>query len=245
MQRVFRVAGTALGMIIMVAAAAGNADAQWGRRDDWGRQGSGRYDVRRIAFDNGYREGFEEGQRQLRDRKRFDPYNEGDFKDADNGYRGEFGNKDNYKRYYREGFLEGYERGYGSRGFGNNGNGRGRGGWERGSRDRDGDWRDGDWRDDRGGWGRGGFEAIRIARENGLRDGVRHGQEDRARRRNYDFDDSSDFRNATRGYRSEYGDRDTYRRAYREGFQRGYEEGYRRGGSGGGWTGGRGFPWPF
>ena len=46
----------------------------------------------------------------------------------------------------------------------------------------------------------------------------------RGRRRNYN--DISEFRNATADYSSRLGDRELYRRYYREGFENGYADGY-------------------
>ncbi|HET9531463.1 MAG TPA: hypothetical protein VFQ92_13985 [Blastocatellia bacterium] len=96
---------------------------------------------------------------------------------------------------------------------------------------RDGRWNDRDGRYDR--YDRS--EVYRIAQQNGYREGLEHGNQDRARRRNYDYDDSSEYRNALVGYRSEYGDRSAYQQAFREGYRRGYDEGYRRGNNGRGW----------
>jgi hypothetical protein len=83
---------------------------------------------------------------------------------------------------------------------------------------------------------------YRIAQDNGYRDGLRQGQDDVNRRRRYDYNDDSRYRDASNGYRSEYGNRDAYRNAYREGFKRGYDEGYRRSGNN---RGGIRLPWPF
>lgn len=92
-----------------------------------------------------------------------------------------------------------------------------------GGRDRDGGWnrdRDRDGRFDRN-------EILRIAQQNGYREGLRQGQDDGSRRRGSNFENDSRYRDGLSGYRSEYGDRDNYRRAFREGFRQGYEEGYR------------------
>ena len=91
---------------------------------------------------------------------------------------------------------------------------------------RDRDWRGGRGDDDRRGiWARGRI----IAHQNGYRDGIRHGAQDRQHRRRFDFADSNQYRVALSGYRFEYGSRDRYRDAYRESYRRGYIEGFRRG----------------
>lgn len=87
--------------------------------------------------------------------------------------------------------------------------------WERGRRRHD---RDGI--DDR-------REVRRYAESVGYREGYRLGREDRLSGRRPSYRDSSIYRDATIGYRNEYGDIDRYRRSFREGFRRGYEDGYR------------------
>ncbi len=70
-------------------------------------------------------------------------------------------------------------------------------------------------------------EIYRIAQQNGYQDGLRRGQETRRSNRRSEYDRTDEYRNASRGYRSEYGDRNAFQQGYREGFRRGYEEGYR------------------
>jgi hypothetical protein len=69
-------------------------------------------------------------------------------------------------------------------------------------------------------------DVMRIARENGYRDGLRMGEEDREIGRRFDADNNIMFRRADSGYRWEYGFRDLYRRMYRDAFIRGYEDGF-------------------
>jgi hypothetical protein len=94
----------------------------------------------------------------------------------------------------------------------------------RGRRDRD---RDDDDRGDR-------TDIRRRALSVGYNEGYRAGRDDRARGRDFDYDDHSAYRDATSGYRSSYGDRDYYRSSFREGFREGYEDGYRNRSSRGG-----------
>jgi hypothetical protein len=94
-------------------------------------------------------------------------------------------------------------------------------------RDRHRDHDRDDDRDDRRDDRRDRQDVARIAERNGFEDGLRAGRDDAARGERFDFRDEADFREATRGYRSEFGSLDFYRRNYREGFARGYERGYR------------------
>jgi hypothetical protein len=87
-----------------------------------------------------------------------------------------------------------------------------------------------------GGYGNGGYnpgsrysreEIIRLASQNAYQDGFRHGQDDARRNRQYNFQDSDGFQRATNGYRSEYGNVEFYKQAFREGYTRAYGEGFR------------------
>jgi len=64
------------------------------------------------AFARGYSDGYEDGVNDGRDRNRYDPVGEKDYRSADQGYSGNYGSKDAYKNNYRAGFRQGYEEGY-------------------------------------------------------------------------------------------------------------------------------------
>ena len=86
------------------------------RRDDprdgvvFGRRSGGGY--QEPAFARGYSDGYKRGVDDGRDRKRYDPVGEKDYREADQGYYGGYGSKDAYKNNYRTGFRQGYEEGY-------------------------------------------------------------------------------------------------------------------------------------
>jgi hypothetical protein len=86
-------------------------DGRQGRRDDRG-VGRDRRGLQEPAFARGYSDGWEKGVEDRRDRDRFDPTRHGDYRDADDGYKGSYGSKDAYRNNYRSGFREGYEDGY-------------------------------------------------------------------------------------------------------------------------------------
>lgn len=98
-------------------------------------------------------------------------------------------------------------------------------------RDRDDD--DDDYRRERrrrdrnrdGGWDRGEFR--REAQSIGYREGYEEGRSDRANGEDFDYRHSDAYRDATAGYRDQYGNIEAYRNYFREGFRRGYENGYR------------------
>ena len=61
----------------------------------------GRYNVERIAYDNGYRDGIREGEKDDRRDDRFNYRDEGRYRDGDAGYRREYGPKYEYVSAYR------------------------------------------------------------------------------------------------------------------------------------------------
>jgi len=65
-----------------------------------------------AADDNGYRDGFDDGHRAALKGEEYRPANSSDFRDADNGYDGSFGNKDAYGYTYRNSYLRGYKAGF-------------------------------------------------------------------------------------------------------------------------------------
>jgi hypothetical protein len=67
-----------------------------------------------------------------------------------------------------------------------------------------------------------------MAFDAGYREGVTLGQQDRSRNTRSNYRDSSTYRNGDLGYRSTYGDRNSYRTQFRDGVDRGYEDGYGR-----------------
>ena len=82
-----------------------------------------------------------------------------------------------------------------------------------------------DW--DRYGSYGGSFQLRQTALNAGYNEGVKEGRKDRDHGDRFNYSDESDYRNASKDYKSSYGDRELYRRYYREGFANGYEDGYR------------------
>ena len=68
--------------------------------------------INRIAVAQGRSDGLREGANAIRKRNRHNPYGEGKFKKATNGYKSRFGNREAYKQSYRQGFLQGYDEAY-------------------------------------------------------------------------------------------------------------------------------------
>jgi flagellar biosynthesis/type III secretory pathway protein FliH len=170
------------------------------------------YDARRAAYDNGYREGLKEGEKDARRGDRFEFRDEGAFRDGDKGYRRQFGDRERYRQTFRSGFAAGYSDAYQRLNVRHD-----RGRWER----------DGWYRGNTGYGGYGSRYGYSPALENGARDGYEKGIEDARKNRSFDPVRHKWYRDAERHYRGEYGSRERYRDVYRRGFQQGYERGYR------------------
>jgi hypothetical protein len=108
------VVALALGVLSTSACATGYA---YGGQRDRGYGGYGGYDrgyagAERIAYDNGFREGIRAGEKDARKHHRFEPRRDGDWRDGDNGYRREYGDRGFYRRNFRNGFEAGYAQGF-------------------------------------------------------------------------------------------------------------------------------------
>src|SRR5262245_20899442 len=82
-------------------------DRRWGRNWDLYGQYGGSYQLRQTALNAGYNAGEKEGRN---DRKRNRPrnYSEfGSYRDATNDYSSKLGDRELYRRYFREGFQNG------------------------------------------------------------------------------------------------------------------------------------------
>jgi hypothetical protein len=193
---------SAVGLAILAAPAVSFAQSVWRIPSDPRYRDRDAtlsyYEVRRIAYDEGFREGLKEGEKDRRSRDGFRYEDEGAYRDADKGYRRSYGDRDRYRQAFRSGFADGYGEAYGVRNR------------------RSGTWGNG-----------GGVWLGGPAYDNGARDGYEKGVEDARRNRTFDPFRHSWFRAGDRHYESRYGPRDQYKDLYRRGFQQGYERGYR------------------
>jgi len=163
------------------------------------------------AYEVGYQEGFNQGRDDARRGRPADYSRHGDYRSADDGYRG--GNQDAYRRLFRDGFARGYNDAY------------------RQFRDVR--------RNDRSAtryldYGRFPYPTSRDARfrspaaENGYRDGYAQGRDDGRDGDRYDPIRAKRYREGDHDYNNRYGSRDEYKREYRSAFTQGYEQGYRQ-----------------
>lgn len=77
-------------------------------------ENNSRYDSRSYsaAWENGYRLGYGAGSNDHSYRSSYDVDRNKTYRDADSGYRGEYGSKDQYKREFRDAYESGYRDGY-------------------------------------------------------------------------------------------------------------------------------------
>ena len=107
-------AALAIGVLASTAACAtGYAYGDQGRYGRPGDRGYGSYRYgERVAYDNGYRDGIKAGENDGRRGRRYEPSRHGDWRDADDGFRREYGDHNLYRRNYRVGFEQGYSQAY-------------------------------------------------------------------------------------------------------------------------------------
>lgn len=248
-----KVGGAALLFVMALGitlSASTSAQAQWrdydNRNDRYGQYNDDRvrWDSQRTkqyAFLLGYHNAYTEGKEAYERRSGADYNDMPGYRQGTNGWLAWMGHQDSYKDAYRKGYEVGFKDGQQRRGrryskedveralggnlkdvYGNDSyyddDGYYRGGRDsRNDRDR-GDYRNGRYNRE---------EIFRIAQQNGYNRGFRHGEEDRSRRRRYNYDNANEYRNAIDGYRSEYGDRSVYQQGFRDGYRQGYDDAFR------------------
>jgi hypothetical protein len=185
--------------------------------DRYGNYG-GSVELRQTALTAGYDEGAREASNDSQNGRRGNYQLSNAYRRATNGYSSRLGDRDLYRRYFREAFESGYNSN-GQTGFGRD---------DRiGNRDRNNNGnqnrRGRNW-DGYGNFG-GSFELRQTALNAGYNEGIKQGRNDRNRRNRSDYRDQSSYRKATQDYSSKLGDRELYQRYYRDAFVHGYDDG--------------------
>jgi hypothetical protein len=217
----------AIGMVLSTSAQAQSQDDRWvqdreninldRRGRDWDRYGNygGSSELRRTALNAGYEEGIKEGRKHRGNGNRTEYRNLNSYERATKGYNQRLGDRELYRRYFREAFAEGYNAESYSRDNRN-----------RRDRNNDGNWdRRGRNDDDYGNYG-GSFQLRQTALNAGFNEGVKQGREDRRARNDNGFGRHSTYQKATKDYSSRLGDREVFQRYFREAYQNGYADGY-------------------
>jgi flagellar biosynthesis/type III secretory pathway protein FliH len=77
----------------------------------YGYPGQGGYGYS-PAYSNGVNDGYEKGREDARDRDAYDPLRHKWYREGDHDYKNSYGPRQQYENVYRQGFKEGYDRGY-------------------------------------------------------------------------------------------------------------------------------------
>ena len=189
--------------VAMAAPACATQTYGYGRNTGYGRE------LERRAYDNGLREGVQQGQNDARRGRDFSYQRHDEFRDADRGFRRGDGDINMYRRSFRQGFQTGYSESF-NRYARNNNNPRGI-----------------PYPSQSGiAYPRGTVRSQAAAV--GYRDGVEAGRDDARDHDRYDPIRAKRYREGDHDYNSRYGSRDEYAREYRAAFEQGYKEGYGR-----------------
>ncbi|HTG94862.1 MAG TPA: hypothetical protein VL866_19860 [Pyrinomonadaceae bacterium] len=220
-------AGAILGFTLLLAIGVGsniNALAQDRTRStdenhrdrNWDRFGNygGSFELRQTALNAGYNEGIRESLKD-RDRNRSIDYRTlSTYQNATKDYSSRLGNRELYRRYFREAFATGYNGDI----------------YRQGNNDRDDRYRDRKQnrrgRNDDGYSNLGGSPQLRQTALNaGFNEGLKQGRNDRNKRNGNGYQNQNTYQKATKDYSSSLGDREVYRRYFREAYEHGYDDG--------------------
>lgn len=193
-----------------------NSGDQNRRGRDWDSYGNygGSVELRRTALNAGYEEGVKEGRKDRWNGNRTQHRNLSSYQRATKDYNPRLGDRELYRRYFREGF----ENGYNSESYSRDNRNRNRndnGNQGRLSRNEDG----------YGNFG-GSFQLRQTALNAGFGEGVKQGRKDRSARNDNGYQGQSTYQKATKDYSSKLGDREVFRQYFREAYEHGYADGY-------------------
>ena len=193
-----------------------------------------------VAYDNGYRAGYDQGQRDARGRDRYDYRRADRYRRGDAGYNSRYGDRNDYRRVFQDGFQAGYDAGFYGRNRSSSRDSYGNGGYGRNPNDGRAVPRY-----PNGAYGnRGGYYNSEAA-DRGYREGLQKGRDDAKDHDRFDPRGEKWYRDGDRGYNSRYGSRDQYKAEYRRAFEQGYEQGYREYGYNGYGNNNGGIRWPW
>lgn len=210
-------------IVLSTTGQAQNPDGLYPNRDqnqrdrNWDRYGTygGSAELRQTALNAGYNEGSNDGRKDRERGRTTNFHNASSYQKATKDYSSRLGDRELYKRYFREG----YENGYNSAVYAQDNQNR---------NDRDGDVKQNrrgrNW--DRYGSFGGSPQLRQTALNAGFNEGIKQGRADRNKNKSSGFRDRSAYQKATTDYSSKLGDRELYRRYYREGYENGYDAGY-------------------
>lgn len=184
--------------------------------DNYGNYG-GSFQLRQTALNAGYNAGMKDGTEARQKGKSSDYRNQSDYRKATKDYSSRLGDRELYRRYFREAYETGFNDGFNPQGSYDN--------------NRNRDWNPNNNAQNRRGrnWDRydnygGSFQLRQTALNAGYNEGIKEGRKDRNNGRS-DFRNNSAYQKATTDYNSKLGDRGLYQRYYRAGYENGYFDG--------------------
>ena len=217
-----------LGIALSTSAQAQNPDDRYTkdrsdngdqnrRGREWDRYGNygGSSELRRTALNAGYEEGVKEGRKDRGNSSRTEHRNLSSYQKATKDYNRRLGDRELYRRYFREAFEDGYNVESYARGNRNRRDRNGNRDQDRLSRNEDG----------YGNFG-GSFQLRQTALNAGFGAGVKQGRKDRSARNNNGYQGQRLYQKATKDYSSALGDRELFQRYFREAYEHGYADGY-------------------
>jgi hypothetical protein len=98
--------------VSVLAASVSLAAPACASRGHYNYQRDDRREFERRAYDAGHRDGLSHGEDDARHRRELRVDRDSDYRSADRGYRGEYGDRENYRRAFREGYGVGYGEGF-------------------------------------------------------------------------------------------------------------------------------------
>jgi hypothetical protein len=197
-----------------------NNNDQYQRGRNWERYGNygGSSELRQTALNAGYNEGVNEARRDRETGRSANLGNQDIYQRATKDYSPRLGDRELYRRYFREAFEDAYNTERYNQATGE----------RAGNRNRDNDGkqnRRGRNSDGYGNFG-GSFQLRQTALNAGFNEGVKQGRTDRSKRNGSGFQSRNTYQKATKDYSSELGDREVYQRYFREAYEHGYADGY-------------------
>ena len=226
-QRQSRIGGAILAFSMLLGiglALSTTAQAQYpndrytqDRGRDWDRYGNygGSSELRQTALNSGYNEGVWAGNNDRQNGRHSNYRDFNVYQRATKDYSSRLGDRELYRRYFREAF----ENGYNGDAYGQNSRDRN---WDRNDNgDRN---RRGRNRDDYDNYG-GSPQLRQTALNAGYNEGIKEGRNDRKRGRHTDYRDFKAYQKATHDYSARLGDRELYRRYFVAAFENGYNAG--------------------
>src|ERR1700741_1070162 len=213
-----------LGMILSTPARAQKQEDRYQDRDNgnrrgrnWDRYGNygGSAELRPTPLKRGYDEGVKEGRKDRGNGSRTEHRNLSSYQRATKDYSPSLGDRELYRRYFREAFEDGYNAESYARGSRDRRDRNDNGNQDRSGRNEDG----------YGNFG-GSFQLRQTALNAGFGEGVKQGRDDRRTRKASDYQRNSSYQKATKDYSSDLGDRELFKRYFREAYEHGYADGY-------------------